>query len=297
MTNSKHMIRDLKAFIIILKRTVFLTFLFSLLFTAIKAQNNPICVTGIIGNYVWNDVNRDGIQDPTEQGISGAIVSITYPNGNVISTLTDINGFYSFSNLAASNLPYSITFATPSGSTPTLPNNTNDAEDSDPINGIVQNIIVTMGSVNDSIDAGFYYPINLTGNVWHDIDAMTDNFVDSSGSSLAIAIPNGLNVSLVNNITGKVYRTSLVSGIGRFSFINILPGNYYIVLSTFSGIIGQDPPVAKLPTGWQNTGEKLGLSSGRDLQINGILNTPVGFLSVFNANFGIRADFGSIGVD
>ena len=31
---------------------------------------------GVIGDYIWYDVNRDGIQDPTEIGIPNALVRL-----------------------------------------------------------------------------------------------------------------------------------------------------------------------------------------------------------------------------
>ena len=68
-----------------------------------------------LGNWVWWDKNKDGIQDPDgvdnnsdnsddETGIAGAIVTltITWPNNGgttTIQTTTDANGYYSFGNL------------------------------------------------------------------------------------------------------------------------------------------------------------------------------------------------------
>jgi uncharacterized repeat protein (TIGR01451 family) len=58
-----------------------------------------------VGNFVWNDLNGNGIQDANEPGLEGVVVDleITYPNGDVveIATVTDENGFYEFPNLLA----------------------------------------------------------------------------------------------------------------------------------------------------------------------------------------------------
>ena len=58
---------------------------------------------GALGNRIWEDTDANGIQDEDEEGLSGVIVRLTiiYDNGvtNVITTVSDANGFYSFGNL------------------------------------------------------------------------------------------------------------------------------------------------------------------------------------------------------
>ena len=53
-----------------------------------------------IGDYVWEDLNRNGLQDQGEPPISGVVVNYELPfQGGYIyygSTVTDQNGFYSF---------------------------------------------------------------------------------------------------------------------------------------------------------------------------------------------------------
>ena len=51
----------------------------------------------LIGDFVWNDLDRDGIQDPGEPGIAGVVVQLVDENGFVIATaVTDGSGFYQF---------------------------------------------------------------------------------------------------------------------------------------------------------------------------------------------------------
>jgi hypothetical protein len=58
--------------------------------------------TASIGNFVWNDFDRDGIQDKGEQGIKGVVVTLLDASGRkVISTTTNVQGFYQFTDLAA----------------------------------------------------------------------------------------------------------------------------------------------------------------------------------------------------
>jgi uncharacterized repeat protein (TIGR01451 family) len=65
---------------------------------------NPIPPTYGIGDKIWNDTNRDGIQDTGEPGLGGVTVTITCtPSGGgtviVRTTTTDQNGYYFFDQL------------------------------------------------------------------------------------------------------------------------------------------------------------------------------------------------------
>jgi len=128
---------------------------------------------------------------------------------------------------------------------------------------------------------------------------MEDNLVNNSGAAQtppASSIPVGLRAYLVNNATGLIEKVAIVSSAtGTFTFNNVTPNtNYYIILSNTQAIVGTPPPAASLPTGWQNTGEKLGTTSGSDSIPNGRLNVPVGTSDVNNANFGIRIISGEV---
>ncbi|WP_188363439.1 SdrD B-like domain-containing protein, partial [Staphylococcus aureus] len=53
-----------------------------------------------LGNYVWEDTNKDGKQDSTEKGIKDVKVTLLNEKGEVIGTTkTDENGKYRFDNL------------------------------------------------------------------------------------------------------------------------------------------------------------------------------------------------------
>ncbi|MGO4938382.1 SdrD B-like domain-containing protein, partial [Fundicoccus sp. Sow4_H7] len=61
-----------------------------------------------VGDYVWLDKNKDGLQDEDEPGIPDVVLTIedaegnpvTDINGNVVEpTTTDENGYYIFENL------------------------------------------------------------------------------------------------------------------------------------------------------------------------------------------------------
>ena len=72
------------------------------------------CTKGRIGNYVWNDINNNGIQDDGFVGVAN--VGLELYKGGVLqnTTTSDATGFYSFENLESGN--YQVKAAT-------LPNN------------------------------------------------------------------------------------------------------------------------------------------------------------------------------
>ena len=50
-----------------------------------------------IGDYVWNDANANGIQDPNETGIAGVLLALRRTDGTEVGrATTDASGFYGF---------------------------------------------------------------------------------------------------------------------------------------------------------------------------------------------------------
>ena len=57
------------------------------------AAQSAACASAGMGGYVWNDANKNGLQDFNESGIPGAVVSV---NDQAYVTATDAEGYYSF---------------------------------------------------------------------------------------------------------------------------------------------------------------------------------------------------------
>lgn len=249
---------------------------------------------GTIGNFVWKDLNRNGLQDAGEPGIAGVTVTLTLPGGITKIISTDADGIYSFDDLVPGI--YSVAFSTPAGGfAPTQANaNGSDLADSDPVGGIVNNITITTGEVNNSIDAGFTYPVNIYGHVWHDANAMDDGEVNKTSDN---TIPNILVVYLVDDATGLVVDGYSLGQNGAYEFDDVQINYVYrLVLSTALADPGQPAPISSLPTGWLNTGENLGAGpfSGNDGQTDGRLFIETQTSDVHDANFGIRLGNGEI---
>lgn len=54
---------------------------------------------GVLGDFVWLDLNQDGVQDPGESGISGVTIQITDGVATYNAT-TDFDGYWSVANIA-----------------------------------------------------------------------------------------------------------------------------------------------------------------------------------------------------
>jgi hypothetical protein len=147
----------------------------------------------------------------------------------------------------------------------------------------------------------FITPVTLSGNVWHDVNAMTDNLVNNTGPLQfppASLIPVGLRAYLVNSSTGLIEKSTIVSGTtGTYNFTNVAPNiTYRVYLSSIAIPVGSPEP--NIPTiinsGWEHTGQKLGLTPGSDGINDGRLTVPVGINNIININFGIRISVGDI---
>ncbi|SOD93304.1 conserved repeat domain-containing protein/gliding motility-associated C-terminal domain-containing protein [Spirosoma fluviale] len=142
--------------------------------TSSTARNNPTVDAGYfmptasLGDFVFEDTNKDGIQQPGEPGIPGVVVTL-YVNGvSSLTTLTNSSGLYSFTGLTpGSSLSYSVGFTAPSGFTATLANQGSDGtkdSDIDPITGRTQSVTLAAGETNTTLDAGFLptCPVNFS---------------------------------------------------------------------------------------------------------------------------------------
>lgn len=123
---------------------------------------------GGIGDYVWDDANRDGIQGPMETGLAGLTVALYTDggdglcgNGNdvyVDSTVTDASGMYVFTPLPAATYCVDVQDASvPAGFVPTLAFQGVPDADSNAVGNAAALAIVSPGSgLNSTIDFGFY---------------------------------------------------------------------------------------------------------------------------------------------
>ncbi|HID4792577.1 TPA: SdrD B-like domain-containing protein, partial [Staphylococcus aureus] len=172
-----------------------------------------------LGDYVWEDTNKDGKQDANEKGIKGVYVILKDSNGKELDrTTTDENGKYQFTGLG--NGTYSVEFSTPAGYTPTTANaGTDDAVDSDGL--------TTTGVIKDAdnmtLDSGFYKTpkYSLGDYVWY--DSNKDGKQDSTEKGI-----KGVKVTLQNE-KGEVIGTTETDENGKYRFDNLDSGKYKVI--------------------------------------------------------------------
>lgn len=194
----------------------------------------------VIGNFVWNDADGDGIQDGGEAGISGVTVTltVTWPAGGgttTVATTTDGSGNYSFGNLlldedfdgsGAGEPTFSIAVSSPgAGYSITISNAGGDDNlDSD---GATITALPVEGTTNNSYDAGFLQAGAVGNFTWVDLDG--DGQQDGGEPGLP-----GVTVQLYTS--GNVLVSTTISDAsGAYSFASVPAGNYYLVFTTPTG--------------------------------------------------------------
>ncbi|WP_339136531.1 MAG: SdrD B-like domain-containing protein [Candidatus Electrothrix sp. GW3-4] len=112
--------------------------------------------TSEIGDHVWEDFNKDSIQDDGESGIPGVTVNLYSCQGdNMGTTTTDSNGEYLFNGLDAGD--YNVEFILPEGYEFTSQNiGGDDASDSDvdPATGVTECTTLAYSESDLTWDAG-----------------------------------------------------------------------------------------------------------------------------------------------
>lgn len=210
---------------------------------------------GGIGNLVWEDIDGDGLKDPTETGLSGITVTltITYPNGAIV-TLVDVtgpDGVYSFDNLlldedfdgAGVGEPvYRIVTAVPAGYTSTYdgtPDGTGigNGTDNNADNTAGELAYPAQGSFDNTNDFGLQGPEpGAIGNsVW----------IDENGNGMQDAGEPGLANVVVElyDSSAMLVGTALTDLNGNYLFSNVPPGDYWVQVDGASLPVGLFPTV------------------------------------------------------
>lgn len=190
----------------------------------IKYISGPL---GSIGDFVFTDTNKDGIQTLGELGIAGIKVQLYKSDGVtfVEEVTTDANGKYLFDSLFTGS--YKVKFILPSGSTFTDTGKGTTATDSDAgsdgFSGVI-NIDVEKTGVdkdNPTIDAG------IIGNLGSIGDFV---FRDDNSNGIQDGIEPGIAGVTVNLYKGAVLlATTTTDATGKYNFSGLLSGTDYQV--------------------------------------------------------------------
>lgn len=221
--------------------------------------------TAKVGNFVWYDLNKDGIQNVGETGISGVTVTLYNLSGDIIATtITDADGFYCFTDVVPGT--YSVGFSTPPGLT-ISPNNgaiSNPSNsDANPLTGLTSTFVVVAGDNITYVDAGMYnisldFPLlgGLGDKVWYDVNQNGLQDANESGVS-------GVTVTLYQADGATVISTTTTDGYGYYIFNALAAGQYVVGFSN-------------LPVSYVLTTQNVGADSTANSDANvGTGKTPV----------------------
>ncbi|MGB1010474.1 MAG: SdrD B-like domain-containing protein [Thiolinea sp.] len=213
-----------------------------------------------LGNYIWLDENRDGLQSSDESGLTGAQVSLLNVDGTPVRDLDGIfvpaqtvtaSGEYQFTRLLEGD--YIVAVVPPEGYVPTSGGFDVDQNDSNEDNNClvtadgIRTLPVTLAAgtepdagidgddanSNMTVDCGFHQSTVLRysiGNqIWLDtggaVEANANNGVKDSGEARAT---QAIGVELLNSTDDVLQRITAVDGYYLFSDLDA--GDYRVCL-------------------------------------------------------------------
>lgn len=191
-------------------------------------------IGNILGDFVWNDTDGNGVQDGGELGLNGVTVKLLTDAGapTPFTTTTANNGTkdgaYQFDGVPDGF--YIIEFIAPAGYVFSPPNNAayNIDSDADPADGRSHDFFTGPTETILTIDAGLFQPNEISGFVYFDNGAgnqplagVTLNLLDQFGAPVLDA--------------GSLPITALSSAAGSYSFPGLAPGSYQVSQDQPSG--------------------------------------------------------------
>lgn len=202
-----------------------------------------------IGNFVWEDMNGNGIQDPGEPGIPDVYVHLYSESDVLIDTrLTDDQGFYAFDFIPEGF--YRLRFDIPTSYTPTYAFEGTPEVDSD-IDSLGETQLFELTADFDAmdLDAGFYRCIPVGEFVWYDfnLNDIRDNFENGiNGLEIRLYKHDTMVWSLFDTVvTGQKPNTPSEDGYWKLC---VPPGIYYVEVDLPSaGLVRVRPNIGSDP--------------------------------------------------
>ena len=200
-----------------------------------------------VGNFVWFDANKNGLQDADEAGVPGVTVTLTDGAGNPVIDLdgnpvkpvtTDANGKYEFTNLMpnvdrivanAGEENYKIVFTVPAGYSATKSYAAVDGEKDS--NGAESDVTLTEGQNDESVDFGLVADGTIGDTLFWDVDNNGGSAPSGADKPLA-----GVTVTLTYTTPAGVQKTltTVTDADGHYSFKDLAPGDYVVTVDKTS---------------------------------------------------------------
>ncbi len=200
-----------------------------------------------IGNFVWNDVNANGVQDNGEVGVANITITLygsdcstiaLDESGNPIATtMTDNLGVYGFANLTPSN--YCVGFSDIPAMYTIAPMNNGDVNTDSDVNPTTSKTVVTTlssGENDTSWDMGLYEKASIGDRVWFDNNV--NGIQDGNESGVA-----NVGVTLYEADCSTVAVAEITTDAnGAYNFDGLTPSDYCVGFN-----------LATLPVGYKVT--------------------------------------------
>jgi len=213
-----------------------------------------VCLPGksVLGNLVWNDFNKNGIQDIGERGVFNVKVTL-YNNDtdeNISSTVTDKNGLYEFAHINPS-FNYYVQFRVPSGYKVSPQDQDEESIDSDADStGRTDVVSLVADTIYSNLDMGIYHEGSTIGDrVWFDEKDGLSNGIQDEGEQGVFDV----KVTLYN-ANNKEINSTRTNASGAYHFTNLSKGNYSVQFS-------------ELPEGYIFTVQDQGADEERDSDV------------------------------
>ncbi|MFA6151805.1 MAG: T9SS type A sorting domain-containing protein [Chitinophagaceae bacterium] len=128
---------------------------------------------------------------------------------------------------------------------------------------------------------------DLTGNLFNDVTAQTNNLIDGAGIQTLRTTP--MYANLLDEYGYLIAKTP-ITATGTYSFLQYPFGNYFVKLSTTSDVLYEIAPNNPLPDNWVYTGEQIGTTPSVGID-GGIADGKIAVAlttNVSNVNFGVQ---------
>jgi hypothetical protein len=190
--------------------------------------------TGVIGDFIWNDQDSDGIQDPGEQGLPGVMVYLCNGTGACDSLAatdsirTDLNGYFTFDGLLDGD--YRITVIRPDGYAATTgAESIGDTTATVTISSAAVSNIDGTNCTNCDLNVDFGFAVvgthSLSGTI-----CMDDGTMDGVCTGIAGETAQGSLTIYLSDSGGSLVASTTTDAFGNYSFSNLTADTYEVSL-------------------------------------------------------------------